>query len=68
MKTVAKIEALANFQIAPLDLDVLKIAENIDAPLEMHDKLIVATAIRYEAALITRDEQITKSAVVKTIW
>jgi len=29
--TVAKIEALANFEIAPLDLDVLKIAESIAA-------------------------------------
>jgi predicted nucleic acid-binding protein len=66
--TVSKIEALANFEIASLDLDVLKIAESIDVPLEMHDKLIVATAIRYEACLITRDEQITKSKIVKTIW
>ena len=66
--TIAKIEALANFEIAPLDLDVLKIAESIDPPLEMHDKLIVATAIRYDARLITKDEQITKSKAVKTIW
>jgi PIN domain nuclease of toxin-antitoxin system len=66
--TVAKIEELANFEIAALDLDVLKIAESIDAPLEMHDKLIVATAIHYDACLITRDEQITKSKIVKTIW
>lgn len=66
--TIAKIVALANFEIAPLDLDVLKIAEGIDAQLEMHDKLIVATAIRYDACLITRDEQITKSKAVKTIW
>ena len=66
--TVEKIEALANFEIAPLDLDVLKIAESIGAPLEMHDKLIVATAIRYDACMITRDEQITKSKAVKTIW
>jgi len=66
--TVAKIEAPANFEIAPLDLEVLKIAESIDALLEMHDKLIVATAIRYDACLITRDEQITKSKAVKTIW
>jgi PIN domain nuclease of toxin-antitoxin system len=67
-KTIARIEALANFEIVSLDLDVLKTAESIDAPLEMHDKLIVATAIRYDACLITRDEQITKSNAVKTIW
>jgi PIN domain nuclease of toxin-antitoxin system len=66
--THSKIEALANFEIASLDLDVLKIAESIDAPLEMHDKLIVATTIHYDAYLITRDEQITESKAVKTIW
>ena len=66
--TVAKIEALDNFEIAVLDLDVVKIADSIAAPLEMHDKLIVATAIRYDACLITRDEQITKSKMVRTIW
>ena len=66
--TVTKIEALDNFAIAVLDLDVLKIAESIEEPLEMHDKLIVATAIRYNAFLITRDEQIAKSKMVKTIW
>ena len=67
-ETVARIEALANFEIASLDLDVLRIADTIDAPLEMHDRLIIATAIHYGAALITRDDQITKSKAVKTIW
>ena len=67
-ETVARIEALANFEIASLDLDVLRIADTIDAPLEMHDRLITATAIHYGAALITRDDQITKSKAVKTIW
>ena len=67
-ETIARIEALANFEIASLDLDVLRIADTIDAPLEMHDRLITATAIHYGAALITRDDQITKSKAVKTIW
>ena len=47
---------------------MLRIADTIDAPLEMHDRLIIATAIHYGAALITRDDQITKSKAVKTIW
>ena len=67
-ETVARIEALANFEIASLDLDVLRIANTIDAQLEMHDRLIIATAIHCGAALITRDDQITKSKEVKTIW
>lgn len=68
VETTARIEALANFEIVALDLDVLKIADSIGVPLEMHDKLIVATALRYGASLITKDEQITKSKAVKTIW
>jgi PIN domain nuclease of toxin-antitoxin system len=68
VETVARIEAMANFEIADLDLEVLKIADSIEAPLEMHDKLIVATALRFGVGLITKDEQITKSKTVKTIW
>lgn len=64
-ETVARIEAMENFDIAPLDLDVLRMADRIEASLEMHDKLIVATAICYGASLVTRDEQITTSKVVK---
>ena len=67
-ETVARIEAMDNFEIVPLDLDVLKTADSIQAPLEMHDKLIVATALRYGAGLITRDERITNSQTVKTVW
>ncbi len=67
-ETIARIEAMDNFEIAPLDLDVLRMASSIEADLEMHDKLIVATALCYDAALITRDDQITKSKTVKTVW
>jgi PIN domain nuclease of toxin-antitoxin system len=67
-ETVAMIEAMDNFEIAPLDLEVLRMADRIEAPLEMHDKLIVATALCYDSSLITRDEQITKSKAVKTVW
>ena len=35
---------------------------------EMHDRMIVATAIKYKAALITVDESITKSELVKVVW
>ena len=67
-ETIARIEAMDNFEIAPLDLEVLRMADSIEAPLEMHDKLIVATALCYDSILITRDEQITKSKTVKTVW
>jgi hypothetical protein len=43
-------------------------AAGIEATLEMHDKLIIATALCYDSVLITRDERIIKSKTVKTIW
>jgi len=49
-------------------LDILKIANKIDIELEMHDRLIVATTIYYEATLITKDKLIRESKIVPTVW
>lgn len=67
-ETIARIEECENFDIAPLDIDILKVADKIEMSMEMHDRVIVATAIYHEAVLITRDERIKKSGVVATIW
>lgn len=67
-ETIARIEECENFDIAPLDIDILKVADKIEMNMEMHDRVIVATAIYHEAVLITRDERIKKSGVVATIW
>ena len=67
-KTLEKIEWYANFRIASLDRNVLVAADRLEAELEMHDKLIVATAIVHQASLITRDAEIRNSKVVRTVW
>ena len=67
-ETLDKIGESENFIIAPLDADILKIADKIGANMEMHDKLIAATAIYYEAVLITRDEHLSRSQIVATVW
>lgn len=67
-ETLEKIEEYENFYIAPLDIDILKVADKIEAGMEMHDKLIIATALYFEAVLITRDRQIKGSKIVSTIW
>jgi PIN domain nuclease of toxin-antitoxin system len=63
-----KIDSYENFIVAALDLEILKVAEKIRVDLEMHDKLIAATALYYDASLITRDPLITKSGACATIW
>jgi len=67
-ETLVKIEEYENFQIAPLDTDILKRADKIEVELEMHDKLIVATSVHYNATLITKDEKIAKSNACLVIW
>ncbi len=66
-ETLQKINSYENFIVAPLDLEILKVAEKIKLNLEMHDKLIVATTLYYNASLITRDPLITKSGACTTI-
>jgi PIN domain nuclease of toxin-antitoxin system len=67
-ETLKRIEEYDNFDIAALDADILKEADKIEADLEMHDKLIVATSLYFKTALITRDQRIRKAGIVTTIW
>jgi len=67
-ETLKKIEEYDNFDIAPLDTEILREANKIELNMEMHDKLIVATALYFSAAVITKDEEIKDSGLCKTIW
>ncbi len=67
-ETLKKIGDYENFDIAALDVDILKVADRIEVDMEMHDKLIVATSIFFKTTLITRDERIRESGIASTIW
>ena len=67
-ETLQKIDSYENFIVAALDVKILKVAEKIKVNLEMHDKLIAATALYDNASLITRDPLIIKSGACTTIW
>ena len=67
-QTLKRLEEHENFEIAALDTDVLIIVDKIEADLEMHDKLIVGTALQFDAALITKDKPIREAGIVSTIW
>ncbi|MDP3980641.1 MAG: PIN domain-containing protein [Chlamydiota bacterium] len=67
-ETIRKIEENDNFDIVPLDTEILKEANKIELSMEMHDKLIIATALYFTATVITRDKEIKESELCKTIW
>ena len=67
-ETLDRIHKYQNFDIAPLDTNILKQADKIALDLEMHDKLIVSTALYFGAKLITKDSAIADSRICSTIW
>lgn len=54
------------FTIQPLSSAIIKAAIPLDH-FEMHDALIMATALDGALALMTRDEEIVRSGIVATI-
>jgi len=66
--TLNRIEESENFEIVPLNAEILRAADKIEADMEMHDRLIVATALWHNASLITKDETLRELGIVSTIW
>jgi PIN domain nuclease of toxin-antitoxin system len=62
------LSASPNIEFVDLDFQsTLKLRELTAIP-EMHDRIIVASAIKYGASLITYDGTITKSGLIEVIW
>jgi PIN domain nuclease of toxin-antitoxin system len=57
-----------HYRIVSFTRTILTDVEKIKNVPELHDRLIVATAIRHKAIVITRDPDIVNSGIVKTIW
>lgn len=61
------LEGFDNYKIVDLDFDIVTIAEKIKG-MELHDRLIVATARYLNVPILTSDEEIKNSVIVKVIW
>lgn len=67
-KIISAIQKSPNVKFAPFDYNSALLLKDLTAIPEMHDRIIVAAAIEYQAVLITFDRSITQSGLVKTIW
>ena len=65
-KLLLNLEESVNYEIVPFDTRLLKIAETIKG-LEVHDRLILATAILTGSPLISNDKEIHAKGI-KVIW
>jgi PIN domain nuclease of toxin-antitoxin system len=57
-----------NVEFVDFDYESAMRLLDLRAILEMHDRMIVATALEYQATVITVDESITISGLVDVIW
>lgn len=62
-----KIDEYPTFRIHPLGEQVLKMVPEIEL-IELHDRIIVATAKLVKAKLVTKDKEIQRSGIIETIW
>lgn len=69
----ALIDGDARLSVAPVDRDIVWRSTDLTAISEMHDRLIVATALQQHhytqsAVLLTADARIRTSGLVPTLW
>ena len=58
----------SNIEFVEFDFQLaLRLRELKQIP-EMHDRIIVASALKYHASLITLDQSITKSKLIEVVW
>mgnify|MGYP000023537271 CR=1 FL=1 len=63
-----RIERGDGFIIVPFDFAIFRIMLRLPAEWEIHDRIIAATGLYYNAIIITKDEVLCNSDEVKTIW
>ncbi|MEW5830188.1 MAG: PIN domain-containing protein [Chloroflexota bacterium] len=60
--------ASPNVEFVSLDLQIALHLPNLTAIPEMHDRIIVASALERQSTLITVDKAITESGLIKVVW
>jgi len=63
-----RIEAGDGFAVVPFDLTILRTMLELPANLELHDRIIAATARHYRATVITKDRMLRAADEVQTVW
>ncbi|MFM0594634.1 MULTISPECIES: type II toxin-antitoxin system VapC family toxin [Paraburkholderia] len=67
---LATVSAIESIRFVPVDVEIA--TKSVDLPGEFHkdpaDRMIVSTARKFAAPLITKDEKIRAYPHVKTIW
>lgn len=68
MEIIEIIDNSSNYLWYPLDMEVIMKCHELKKIPELHDRIIVATAMILEAKLITKDTVISATNEVEVIW
>lgn len=63
-----KLKISFNYMVLDLNLEITINCADLGKVKEMHDRIIVATAKKIGAPLITADQEITNSGYIDVIW
>lgn len=66
-KTKHKLRGLDNYGIVDLDLDIVETATTLQG-LELHDRLIVSSALFLNVPILTSDQVIKNAGMIDVIW
>ena len=64
----AKLSKFSNTNIYPVNENVIRKIPKINPLLELHDRILVTTAVLCNAPLISKDPEITKTKGIRIIW
>lgn len=65
---LARLDAVGSIEVSDLGRAQLERLEFCEEIPEMHDRLIAAESLTLEAPVLTRDETLTESRRIQTIW
>jgi PIN domain nuclease of toxin-antitoxin system len=67
-QVIVAIQSSPNIEFVEFDYELALQLRDLTAVPEMHDRMIVATAVKHKATLITMDESIIQSKLIKVVW
>ena len=67
---LSDVRLLPELRLEPVSADIAQLAGTFEEPMpgDPADRIIVATAIRLQAKLVTADDRLGKSRLVETVW
>jgi len=67
-EVIRLVRTSTNYRVQPLDEAVILEAQALPETVELHDRLIAATAKLLDAPLITKDEVLRQLSAIRCIW